>query len=243
MSIAFDNLTLRYEGFHLTANFVLEPQKKYAILGPSGCGKSTLLAAIAGFMDIDQGRILLDGLDITNLPPAQRPVSLLFQDHNLFPHMTVMNNVALGLKPDLKLTAKDTTAVHQALKYVDLTDQAIKFPSELSGGQQQRVAIARALLRDKPLMLLDEPFAALGPALKHEMLDIVAQIVDRAHSTLVLVTHDPKDALYIADETIFIANGKAYPPINTKALFENPPQALQDYLGETSAKPISLNNL
>jgi thiamine transport system ATP-binding protein len=97
------------------------------------------------------------------------------------------------------------------------------------------VAIARALLRDKPLMLLDEPFAALGPALKHEMLDIVAQIVDAARTTLVLVTHDPKDALYIADETIFIANGKAHPPVNTKALFTNPPQALQDYLGTKKA--------
>lgn len=231
MSITFDNLSLRHEGFHLTANFALEPQKKYAILGPSGCGKSTLLAAIAGFMDIDQGRILLDGQDITNLPPAQRPVSLLFQDHNLFPHMSVLNNVALGLKPNLKLTAKEITAVHQALKHVDLADHAPKFPSELSGGQQQRVAIARALLRDKPVMLLDEPFAALGPALKHEMLDIVAQIVDAAHTTLLLVTHDPSDALYIADETIFIANGKANSPVNTKTLFENPPEALQDYLG------------
>ena len=231
MSITFDNLTLRYEDFQLTANFTLEPQKKYAILGPSGCGKSTLLAAIAGFMDIDQGRILLDGQDITGLPPAQRPVSLLFQDHNLFPHMSVMNNVALGLKPNLKLTPEDTLAVTQALKHVDLTDHAAKFPSELSGGQQQRVAIARALLRDKPLMLLDEPFAALGPALKHEMLDIVAQIVEATSTTLLMVTHDPKDALYIADETIFIANGKAHPPISTKALFKNPPQALQDYLG------------
>ncbi len=231
MSITFDNLALRYEDFHLTADFALKPQMKYAILGPSGCGKSTLLAAIAGFMDVDQGRILLEGQDITNLSPAKRPVSLLFQDHNLFPHMSVMNNVALGLKPDLKLTTKDTEAINQALKHVDLADQATKFPSELSGGQQQRVAIARALLRDKPLMLLDEPFAALGPALKHEMLDTVARIVDTNNTTLLLVTHDPDDALYIADETIFIANGKANAPINTKALFKNPPKALQDYLG------------
>jgi thiamine transport system ATP-binding protein len=182
-------------------------------------------------MDIDQGRILFDEQDITNKPPAQRPVSLLFQDHNLFPHMSVLNNVALGLKPDLKLKAKDKAAVHQALKHVDLTGQATKFPSELSGGQQQRVAIARALLRNKPLMLLDEPFAALGPALKHEMLDIVARIVAATSTTLLMVTHDPKDALYIADETIFIANGKAHPPISTKVLFKNPPKALQDYLG------------
>ena len=231
MSITFDNLVLRYEDFQLTADFTLEPRKKYAILGPSGCGKSTLLAAIAGFMDIDQGSILLDGQDITNLPPAERPVSLLFQDHNLFPHMSVMNNVALGLKPDLKLTQGDTKAVIQALKHVNLADHAVKFPPELSGGQQQRVAIARALLRDKPLMLLDEPFAALGPALKHEMLDIVAQIVAATNTTLLMVTHDPNDALYIADETIFITNGKANPPVSTKTLFKNPPQALQDYLG------------
>lgn len=235
MSLAFDNLVLRHEGFRLTANFVLEPNRKYAILGPSGCGKSTLLSAIAGFMDIDQGRILFDGQDITKTPPAQRPISLLFQDHNLFPHMSVLNNVAIGRKPDLKLDKADIDAIKQALDRVGLANQVDKFPSELSGGQQQRVAIARALLRDKPLMLLDEPFAALGPALKHEMLDIVAQIVDANNTCLILVTHDPEDALYISDETIFIADGIAGSPVNTKSLFGNPPNALQNYLGTKKA--------
>ena len=235
MSIVFDNLVLCHKGFQLTASFTLEPQKKYAILGPSGCGKSTLLSTIAGFMSVDHGCILLNGQDITNLPPAGRPISLLFQDHNLFPHMSVLNNVALGLKPDLKLDDTDTRAVNQALEHVGLADQANKLPSELSGGQQQRVAIARALLRNKPFMLLDEPFAALGPSLKHEILDIVAQIVDETSTTLLLVTHDPEDALYIADETIFVSDGKANPPVNTKALFNNPPTALKNYLGTKKA--------
>ncbi len=235
MSIVFDNLVLCYEGFQLTAHFSLEPQKKYAILGPSGCGKSTLLSAIAGFMKVDQGRILLDQQDITQSSPAQRPVSLLFQDHNLFPHMSVTHNVAIGLRPDLKLSLEDKKAVNQALEHVNLADHAKKFPSELSGGQQQRVAIARALLRDKPLMLLDEPFAALGPALKQEMLDIVTQIVDAAQTTLLFVTHDPKDALYIADQTIFVENGIVNPPIDTKALFEDPPVGLQNYMGTKKA--------
>ncbi len=235
MSIAFNNLVLRHKDFQLKANFTLKPNKKYAILGPSGSGKSTLLSAIAGFKGTDQGCILVDGQDITNTAPAQRPVSLLFQDHNLFPHMSVLNNVALGLKPDLKLDKADVNAIDQALQHVGLTDQASKFPSELSGGQQQRVAIARALLRQKPLMLLDEPFAALGPALKYEMLDIVAQMVDAAQATLLLVTHDPKDALYIADETIFVSGGNVNPPVETKTFFNNPSKALQDYLGTKKA--------
>lgn len=235
MSIAFDNLALRHKDFQLSVDFALEPQKKYAILGPSGCGKSTLLSAIAGFKNVDQGRILFEGRDITNTPPAERPVSLLFQDHNLFPHMSVLQNVAIGLKPDLKLKNTDIAAINHALERVGLLDQSGKFPPELSGGQQQRVAIARALLRNKPLMLLDEPFAALGPALKHEMLSTVSQIVDATNATLLLVTHDPKDALYIADETIFVSAGKANPPVNTQDLFDNPPKDLQDYLGTKKA--------
>jgi thiamine transport system ATP-binding protein len=107
-----------------------------------------------------------------------------------------------------------------------------KRPSQLSGGQQQRVAIARALLRDKPILLLDEPFAALGPALKHEMLDLVAEIVDATKATLLMVTHQPDDALWISDQTVLIADGVANAPVDTKALFDNPPPALHQYLGE-----------
>lgn len=169
--------------------------------------------------------------DITGLEPGARPVSLLFQDNNLFPHLSVAQNVGLGLRADLKLSSDDKALVARVLARVGLEDHANKRPAELSGGQQQRVALARVLLRDKPILLLDEPFAALGPALKSEMLDLVAEIVEQSGATLLMVTHDPRDAMRLADETVLVAEGKAFAPVATKALFDDPPEALKDYLG------------
>lgn len=238
MVFVCDSLFLQHESFQLTANFTLELGKTYAILGPSGCGKSTFLAAIAGFHNVTRGRILFQDQDLADMLPADRPVSLLFQDHNLFPHMSVKDNVALGLRPDLKLSTADIDSVHHALKRVGLIEHAHKFPAELSGGEQQRVALARAFLRKKPLMLLDEPFAALGPALRYEMLDITTEIVVAQETTLFLVTHTPEDALYAAEETIFIADGAAMAPVATQGLFENPPLALESYLGAEKIRQL-----
>lgn len=231
MSITLDNLVLRHGNFRLTADFVIEEGHKIALLGPSGGGKSTLLSAIAGFLKEDAGRIYYNNQDITDLPPADRPITLLFQDHNLFPHMSVEKNIALGIRPNLRLTTEEKLRVKDALARVGLKDHGKKMPSELSGGQQQRVALARALLRDKPVLCLDEPFAALGPALKREMLDLVAEIVDSTNTTLLMVTHDPDDAKYISDQTVLIAEGVARAPVDTAALFADPPEPLRRYLG------------
>lgn len=231
MTITFRNLHLRVGDFELSADFEIEAGSKVALIGPSGGGKSTLLSALAGFAGVDSGEIICNGSDITNLPPAKRPVTLLFQDHNLFPHLTVEQNIGLGLKPNLKLDKAQKQIVQDALSRVGLAGHGAKRPSELSGGQQQRVAIARALLRDKPILLLDEPFAALGPALKHEMLDLVAEIVAATNTTLLMVTHQPEDAHYLADQTVLIADGVANAPVPTKELFDDPPEALQRYLG------------
>ncbi len=232
MSITFDNLHVQVGSFALSADFTIAKGRKVALLGPSGGGKSTLLSALAGFVDVVRGRILFDGREITDLPPAKRPVTLLFQDHNLFPHLTVEQNVGLGLDPNLRLDKAQKQVVAEALSRVGLHGQGCKRPAEMSGGQQQRVAIARALLRDQPVLALDEPFAALGPALKHEMLDLVAEIVETTGATLLMVTHQPEDARYIADETVLIAEGKAHAPCATAALLDNPPAALRAYLGE-----------
>ncbi|GGA16612.1 thiamine import ATP-binding protein ThiQ [Amylibacter cionae] len=218
--------------FSLTADLQIEEGHKIALLGPSGGGKSTLLAAIAGFKPPQSGRILWRGEDITNTHPAQRPVTLLFQDHNLFPHLSAAQNIGLGLRPDLKLSRTEHDTVARALARVGLEGHGPKRPAEMSGGQQQRVAIARALLRDKPILMLDEPFAALGPALKQEMLDLVAEIVDAAKATLLMVTHQPEDAIHISDQTLLIANGKAHAPQETTALLANPPEVLRNYLGQ-----------
>jgi thiamine transport system ATP-binding protein len=232
LTITFDNLILRQGDFTLTADLSIEEGHKIALLGPSGGGKSTLLSALAGFMAPESGRILWNGEDITNTHPAKRPVTLLFQDHNLFPHLTVAQNIGLGIRPNLRLSAQENQIVVDALARVGLKGHNDKRPSQLSGGQQQRVAIARALLRDKPILLLDEPFAALGPALKHEMLDLVAEIVDATKATLLMVTHQPDDARWISDQTILVAQGRAHPPRDTNDLLENPPEVLRLYLGK-----------
>ncbi|MDA9293683.1 thiamine ABC transporter ATP-binding protein [Amylibacter sp.] len=226
-----DNVKISHGKFSLQADFEIEKGKKIALLGPSGGGKSTLLSAIAGFKTPDSGKIFFENTDITSTPPAKRPIALLFQNHNLFPHLSVRNNIALGITTTLKLSLKEIETIDKALLRVGLDGLGNKMPSELSGGQQQRVALARCLIRKQPILCLDEPFAALGPALKKEMLDLVQEIAETTNATLLMVTHQPDDASYITDQTILIADGKAHRPITTNKLFANPPAALAKYLG------------
>ena len=216
LTITFDNIALTQGDFNLTADLSIEEGHKIALLGPSGGGKSTLLSALAGFKTPNSGRIFWKGTDITDTHPAKRPITLLFQDHNLFPHLTVMQNVSLGIHPNLRLNTGELQMVEDALLRVGLKDHRKRRPGQLSGGQQQRVAIARALVR----------------ALKHEMLDLVAEIVDSSNATLIMVTHQPKDALWITDQTVLVAEGRAHVPKNTKSLLDNPPKVLQAYLGK-----------
>ena len=231
MSIKLDNVKISHGKFSLQADFEIEKGKKIALLGPSGGGKSTLLSAIAGFKTPDSGRIFFENTDITSTPPAKRPIALLFQNHNLFPHLSVRNNIALGITTTLKLSLKEIETIDKALLRVGLDGLGNKMPSELSGGQQQRVALARCLIRKQPILCLDEPFAALGPALKKEMLDLVQEIAETTNATLLMVTHQPDDASYITDQTILISEGKAHRPVTTNKLFANPPAALAKYLG------------
>lgn len=229
--LKLDHLLILQEGFSLAADWQLARGQKLAILGPSGGGKTTLLSAIAGFVALSRGRIRVDGTDITDLPPARRPVSILFQEHNLFAHLNVAQNVGLGLRPNLRLSRAEHERIADALSEVGLTGFQSRHPASLSGGQRQRVALARALLRNKPVLMLDEPFAALGPALKTEMLDLVKRIVGLNDTTLLMVTHDPGDARRIADQISFVADGTAAAPEPTEALFSAPPPALAAYLG------------
>lgn len=218
-------------GFELTADLAVAPGRQIAVIGPSGAGKSTLLGAIAGFYPVIAGRVAWEGRDITDAAPGARPVAMLFQDGNLFPHLTVAQNVGLGIRPDLRLTADQRKMVTQALARVGLDGMADRRPGAMSGGQQSRAALARVLVQARPLLLLDEPFAALGPALKREMLDLVQSLVTETRATLLMVSHDPEDARRIAAEVILVAEGHAAPPVATQALFANPPEALRRYLG------------
>ncbi|MDE0781694.1 MAG: ATP-binding cassette domain-containing protein [Planktomarina sp.] len=216
--------------FSLVANFTIQTGARVAVIGPSGEGKSTLLHGIAGFLKPTRGNICWAGEPMPS-HPGLRPLSLLFQDHNLFPHLTVFNNVAIGLNPGLRLSAPQKKQVSLALQKVGLQDQNESYPGDLSGGQRGRIGLARVLLRERPLLLLDEPFAALGPALKDEMLEVLDNVMSSNSATALMVTHDPQDALIFADQAILVADGYASEPQPIRELFDDPPPALKAYLG------------
>lgn len=229
--LTLEGLDIRQGSFRLVADLFVPTGAIVAIVGPSGAGKSTLLSVISGFFPPFSGRVLWEGGDITTAPPGERPLSIVFQDNNLFPHLTAFQNVALGVNPSLRLKDDEATRVRQALIRVGLDGMEERKPAALSGGQQSRVTLARVLVRRKPLILLDEPFAALGPALRVEMLDLVAELAKAEGSTVMMVTHHPTDAMRIADQTIVVTDGVAAHPVTTKDLFADPPKALRDYLG------------
>lgn len=236
--LQLDRVTLSQGDFHLTADWTAAPGSRIAVIGPSGAGKSTLLSAIAGFLAPASGRILWDGQDLAALPPGQRPVTILFQDQNLFPHLTLAQNLGLGLRPDLRLSPAEWAQVDAALERVGLSGLGPRKPAALSGGQASRAALARALLRARPILLLDEPFAALGPALRAEMLALVREVADETGALVLMVTHDPSDALALGGTTVLVAEGVAHPPVETAQLLANPPPALRDYLGGQPPTPI-----
>lgn len=229
--LELDQVLIEMDDFRLTANLAIDEGARVAVLGPSGAGKSTLLSAIAGFVTLTDGEIRWQGKRIDPLPPADRPLSILFQDNNLLPHLSVFDNVALGISPSLRLDVEQRSQVGQALLRTGLGDFAHRRPAALSGGQISRAALTRVLLQARPLILLDEPFAALGPALKADMLDLVATIAEDHRATLLMITHDPADALRICDQTIVVAEGSATPPAPTRTLLAEPPPALAAYLG------------
>ncbi len=229
--LIFEKVELVQDDFALSADLAMRRGSVTAVIGPSGGGKSTFLASVAGFLEPVSGQVKWDGVSLKGLPPGKRPVAMLFQDNNLFPHLTVFQNVGLGLRPDLRLNENDKQKIAAALEKVGLSDFKARKPAALSGGQQSRVALARVLVADRPLVLLDEPFAALGPALKQEMLGLVQSVLIAAGKTVVMVTHDPQDALQVAEQVVLVADGAAHPPVPTAEIFRNPPAALRDYLG------------
>ncbi|PLY46149.1 thiamine ABC transporter ATP-binding protein [Lelliottia sp. F153] len=195
---------------HLPMRFTLcvERGEMIAILGPSGAGKSTLLNLIAGFLPPARGEMLIDGQTNTHTPPSQRPVSMLFQENNLFTHLTVRQNIGLGMDPGLKLTALQREKLEAIAQQMGLNEFLERLPGELSGGQRQRVALARCLVREQPILLLDEPFSALDPALRQEMLLLVKEVCQQKNLTMLMVSHSVEDAARIAARSVVIADGR-----------------------------------
>ena len=206
--LKLNDVTWLYQ--HLPMRFTLSVERgeRIAVLGPSGAGKSTLLNLIAGFLPPASGSLLIDGEKHNAKPPAQRPVSMLFQENNLFNHLTVRQNIGLGIHPGLKLNREQRAQVTAIAGQMGMDTLLDRLPGELSGGQRQRAALARCLVRQQPVLLLDEPFSALDPALRQEMLTLVADVCQRQQLTLLMVSHSVEDAARIAPRSIVVAEGR-----------------------------------
>ncbi|NNG05757.1 MAG: thiamine ABC transporter ATP-binding protein [Inquilinus sp.] len=225
----YDHAEMRFELSVAAGAFV-------AVIGPSGAGKTTLLNLIAGFERPESGKILLDGREATALAPAARPVTTLFQEHNLFAHLTAAQNVGLGLHPGLRLSPAQHAEVAAALAIVGLAGLGGRLPRQLSGGERQRVALARSVVRDRKVLLLDEPFAALDPALREEMVALVDRLRRERGLTVLLVTHLLDEVGDFADRAIFVCDGRILADGVPADLLNRPTvPELKAYLGRRAA--------
>ena len=233
--LVIEELVTSYPDWQVTFSATLPKGEITALIGPSGAGKSTLLGMIAGFVPVESGTLTFDGEDLLSLGPAERPVTTLFQDHNLFLHLSVFDNIAIGLHPGLRLNPTQKRLVQEAADKVGLGEMLTRLPEQLSGGQQQRVGLARALVRGRPLLLLDEPFSALDPALRREMLAEVARLACEQGITVLMVSHNPEDAQLIADQVLFIDAGRIALQGKPDTLHSSDHPGLLRYLGRALA--------
>lgn len=216
--ITLDKVTWLYRHLPMRFDLHVEPGEQVTVLGPSGAGKSTLLNLIAGFLPPHSGSLWLDGALYSQTAPARRPVSMLFQENNLFAHLTVAENIGLGLHPGLRLTPAQRGQLEDAARQVGLENLLDRLPAALSGGQRQRTALARCLVRQQPILLLDEPFSALDPALRAEMVKLLNEVCATRRLTLLMVSHNLDDALRLAPRTLLVVDGRIYYDGPTAAL-------------------------
>ena len=224
------NFSLKESYLTISTNISLEPEKIYAVVGPSGAGKSTFLNLISGFASISSGSIIWNGQEISHLPPAKRSVSILFQDNNLFPHLSVWRNLALAVTHWPKISRDNEEKIKAVMSEVGILGLENRKPSELSGGQQSRVALARVLLQKNKILLLDEPFSALGPSLKDQMLELIKKIAKNKKLLVLMVTHEPADAKKVASQTLVVKDKKVHPPLSTEKALDPVNGPLADYL-------------
>ena len=232
--LTLKNLRFRQGTWQFAIDAKIERNSCTAIIGPSGAGKSTLLSLIAGFERPEQGTIFVDAEDITALAPALRPVTILFQENNLFAHLTLARNIGLGRHPGLQLSAEDKTRIEEAVAAVGLDGLEDRLPESVSGGERQRAALARCLCQDRAVLLLDEPFNSLDPALRHDMRSLVDRLRRERCLTVLLVSHNPEEAAEIADTALFLHGGQILERGNLEELLKRPRTSqLAHYLGQS----------
>lgn len=222
--IAIDNLNLKiYEG------------EFFALLGPSGCGKTTIMRMVAGFETVDEGYIYLHGKDISDIPPHKRPINMMFQSYALFPHMSVFENIAFGLKQEKKPAEEINEKVNQMLKMVQLSQFANRKPHQLSGGQKQRVALARSLAKSPKILLLDEPLGALDKKLRERTQFELVDIQEKINTTFIIVTHDQEEAMTVASRIAVMDAGKMIQIDTPQVIYENPNSTyVADFIGNVN---------
>jgi thiamine transport system ATP-binding protein len=206
--LVIENCRLVWPDFSADYTMRVKKGALCAIIGPSGGGKTTLLHMIAGFETPESGTLTFDGQDLLPLEPAKRPAAIVFQDHNLFPHLTAAQNIALGIRPSLRMSDNERFLVDETLEAVGLTGFAARKPGEMSGGQRQRVALARALVSGRPLILLDEPFSSLDPGLRRDMIQLVDALRRKRSVTVLMTIHTPEDVADLAGQMVFVADGR-----------------------------------
>lgn len=234
MKLVIKNLTAGYDADVVLRDLSLsvEEGEFLSLLGPSGCGKTTLMKTIAGILPVTQGRICLDGEEITDLPVHKRGTVIMFQDIRLFPHKSVAENVAFPLKMQGVLKEDRLHQAEELLDKVQLGGYGNRRPSELSGGQQQRVALARALAAKPKLLLLDEPFSALDENLREEMRNLVLSLKEEFRMTVILVTHDREEALSMSDRIALMFEGRLIQTGTPREVYSHPAsREAADYFG------------
>jgi thiamine transport system ATP-binding protein len=220
--LVIERCRLAWPDFVADYSLEVEPGKLCAVVGPSGGGKTTLLHMIAGFEVPESGRLTFNGGNLLRLEPAKRPVAIVFQDHNLFPHLSALENAGLGLRPSLRLTADERLLVEDMLASVGLKGFGARKPGEMSGGQRQRVALARALVSGRPLILLDEPFSSLDPGLRRDMVQLVDELRRSRPVTILMTIHTPEDVADLADQMAFVAGGRVVASGPPAAILDGP---------------------
>lgn len=233
--LIIENLTKKFsknEGFE-NINLCVKEHELLTLLGPSGCGKTTILRAIGGFNQIDSGRILLDGKEIQDLQPEKRPTGMVFQSYNLWPHMTIYENMAFGMQIRKCPKEQIKKEIQKMLELVRMDGSEKKYPSQLSGGQQQRIAIARALVLKPSLLLLDEPFSALDAKIRGQMREELKRIQREAGLTVMFVTHDQEEAMAISDRIAVMRQGHMEQVGKPEEIYDHPKtRFVAEFIGE-----------